>query len=148
MPTLNIQETELQYDEKNIITFGEGLIGLPNLKRLVVIRQTEIEPLLWLASLDEEGVALVIAETQGIFPTYAPLVPADCGFQGLLNENEVPITFAIVRVVPEWQKSTMNLRAPIFVSIQTRCGAQVILPDNAYSVVEPLPLAMAASIVS
>jgi flagellar assembly factor FliW len=144
MPTLNIQGTELQYDEKDILTFSEGLIGLPHLQRMVIIRQDAIDPLLWLASLDEEGVALIIAETHGIFPNYAPALPVDCSFYAELEEGEVPFTFAITLIVPEWQKSTANLRAPIFVSARTRRGAQVILADNVYSVGEPLPLAVAA----
>ncbi len=123
MPTLTIQGTELQYDEKDIVTFSEGLIGLPHLQRMVIVRQTAIEPLLWLASLDEEGVALVVAETHGIFPAYAPALPADSSFRGLLEEGETPVTFAIMLIVPEWQKSTANLRAPIFVSTQSRRGA-------------------------
>jgi flagellar assembly factor FliW len=144
MPTLKIQETELQYDEKDILTFTEGLIGLPKMQRVVMVRQTAIEPLLWLASVDEEGVALVVAETHGIFPAYAPAVPADCSFHDSLEEGDIPITFAIVLVVPEWQKSTVNLRAPIFVSTKSRTGAQAILPDSAYSVGEPLSLAIAS----
>lgn len=144
MPTLSIQGTELQYDEKDILTFNEGLIGLPHLQRMVMVSQPDIEPLMWLASLDEEGVALVIADAPGIFPGYAPAVPADCSFSGTLDADEHPMAFAIVLIAPEWQKATANLRAPIFVSARTRQGAQVILPDNVYSVGAPLPLAMAA----
>lgn len=144
MPTLNIQGTELQYDEKDIFTFSEGLIGLPHLQRMVIVRQSDIEPLLWLASLDEEGTALVITDTRGIFPGYTPSVPVDCSFHALLEKGDTPLTFAITLIVPEWQKSTVNLRAPIFVSLQTMRGAQVILTDNAYSVGQPLPLSMAA----
>jgi flagellar assembly factor FliW len=143
-PTLNIQGTELQYDEKDIITFSEGLIGLPHLRRMVIVRQTAIEPLLWLASIDEEGVALVVADTRGIFPAYSPAVPGDSSFHAQLEKGDNPLTFAIMLIVPEWQKSTANLRAPIFVSMKTMTGAQVILADNAYSVGEKLPLAMAA----
>jgi flagellar assembly factor FliW len=144
MPTLSIQGTELQYDEKDILTFDEGLIGLPHLQRMVMVSQPDIEPFLWLASLDEEGVALVIADAPGIFPGYAPTVPADCSFSQGLAEDEHPMAFAIVLIAAEWEKATANLRAPIFVSSRTRQGAQVILPDNSYSVGAPLPLAMAA----
>jgi flagellar assembly factor FliW len=144
MPTLTIQGTELQYDEKDIITLSEGLIGLPNLQRMVIVRQTAIEPLLWLASLDEDGVALVVAETHDIFPGYAPNLPADSSFRELLEEGETPITFAIMLIGSEWQKTTANLRAPIFVSTRSRCAAQVILADNVYAVGEPLTMAMAA----
>src|SRR6186997_1384960 len=132
MPTLNIQGTELQYDEKDVFTFNEGLIGLPHLQRMVLVNQPDIEPFMWLASLDEEGVALVIADAPGIFPGYAPAVPADCSFSKGLGEDEHPMAFAIVLIAPEWEKATANLRAPIFVSARTRQGAQVILPDNTY----------------
>jgi flagellar assembly factor FliW len=144
MPTLKIQGTELQYDEKDILTFKEGLIGLPHLQRMVIVKQTDIEPLIWLASIDEEGVALVLADASGIFPDYAPAVPADCTFSQTLAEDEHPMAFAIVLVAPEWEKTTANLRAPIFVSARTMRGAQVILPDHNYSVGQPMPLAMAA----
>lgn len=144
MPTLNIQGTEIQYDEKDIITFNEGLIGLPHLQRMVLVSQPAIEPLLWLASLDEKGVALVVADASGIFPGYAPSVPADCSFSEALVADEHPMAFAIVLIAAEWQKATANLRAPIFVSARTRRAAQIILPDHSYSVGQPLPLAMAA----
>jgi flagellar assembly factor FliW len=144
MPTLNIQGTELQYDEKDILTFNEGLIGLPHLQRMVMVSQPDIEPFLWLASLDEEGVALVIADASGIFPGYSPAVPADSSFSEGLADDEHPMAFAIVLIAAEWEKATANLRAPIFVSARTRRGAQVILPDHTYSVGQPLPLAMAA----
>lgn len=144
MPTLNIQGTELQYDEKDILTFNEGLIGLPHLQRMVMVSQPDIEPFLWLASLDEEGVALVVADASGIFPGYAPAVPADSSFSQTLTEDEHPMAFAIVLIAAEWEKATANLRAPIFVSARTRRGAQVILPDHSYSVGQPLPLAIAA----
>jgi flagellar assembly factor FliW len=144
MPTLKIQGTELQYDEKDILTFKEGLIGLPHLQRMVMVNQSDIEPLIWLASLDEEGVALVLTDPSGIFPDYAPAVPADCSFSQTLADDEHPKAFAIVLVAPEWEKTTANLRAPIFVSARTMSGAQVILPDHTYSVGQPLPLAMAA----
>jgi flagellar assembly factor FliW len=144
MPTLNIQGTELQYDEKDIITFNEGLIGLPHLQRMVMVSQPAIKPFLWLASLDEAGVALVIADAPGIFPGYAPAVPADCSFSEDLAADEHPMAFAIVLIAAEWEKATANLRAPIFISARTKCGAQVILPDHTYSVGQPFPLAMAA----
>ena len=145
MPTLTIQGTELQYDEKDILTFNEGLIGLPHLQRMVMVSQPDIEPLMWLASLDEEGVALVVANAPGIFPGYDPSVPDDSSFSKGLSEDEHPMAFAIVLIAEEWQKATANLRAPIFVSARSRRGAQVILPDHTYSVGQPLPLAAAAA---
>jgi flagellar assembly factor FliW len=144
MPTLSIQGTELQYEEKDIITFEEGLIGLPHLRRMVVVKQSTIEPFLWLASLDEEGVAFVVAEAHALFPNYEPSLPADSTFREVLPADERPVILAIVLIASEWQKTTVNLRAPLFISASAMRGAQIVLTDNKYSVGEPLPLTMAA----
>jgi flagellar assembly factor FliW len=145
MPTLRIQGNEIPYDEKDIITFPEGLIGLPHLTRMVAVKEETIEPFLWLASVDEDDAAFVVAEARSIFPHYKPLLPADSIMKDLLSQNEEPVVLAIVLIDSDWQKSTANLRAPLFVSANTMRGAQVVLTDNAFSVGEPLPLNAAAA---
>lgn len=144
MPTLTIQGTEISYDEKDIITFPEGLVGLPHLRRMVVVRQSVIEPFLWLVSLDEDATAFVVADARSLFPGYSPVLPADSAFRETLNADDNPAVLAIVLIAPDWQRSTANLRAPLFISPRTMKGAQIVLTDNSFSVGEPLPLAMAA----
>lgn len=144
MPKLTIQGTEISYDDKDIVTFAEGFIGLPHLRRMVVVRQSAIEPFLWLVSLDDETVAFVVAEAHALFPGYGPVLPADSNFRDQLAADEKPVVLAIVSITADWQRSTANLRAPLFISASTMKGAQMILTDNVYSVGEPLPLAMAA----
>jgi flagellar assembly factor FliW len=138
MPTITIQGSDISYDEKDVITFPEGLIGLPNLRRMVIVRQAEIEPLMWLVSLDE-AAAFVVADARALFPGYAPAPPAD----SIIGDDSL-VVLATVLISPQWEASTINLRAPLFVSAATMLGAQVILGDDSYSVGEPLPLAMAA----
>jgi flagellar assembly factor FliW len=145
MPTLRIQGNEIPYEEKDIITFPHGLIGLPHLTRLVAVRQTTIEPFLWLATIDEDGVAFVVAEAHSLYSSYTPNVPADSVLDELLAEGERPVVLAIVLIDADWQKSTVNLRAPLFISSQTMRGAQIALADNVFSVCEPLPIAAAAA---
>lgn len=144
MPTLIIQGAEISYDEKDIITFPEGFIGLPHLRRMVIVRQSIIEPFLWLVSLDEENEAFVVADARAFFAGYTPELPADSSFRHTLAEGESPVVLAIALIAPDWQKSTANLRAPLFISPLTMKGAQIVLTDNAYRVDELLPLAMAA----
>ncbi len=143
MPTLRIQGNEIPYDEKDIITFPEGLIGLPQLTRMVVVKEETIEPLIWLASVDEENAAFVVAQARSIFPHYSPTLPADSSIKEL-SENEEPVVLAIVLIDADWQKSTANLRAPLFISANTMRGAQVVLSDNSFSVGAPLPSMAAA----
>jgi flagellar assembly factor FliW len=145
MPTLRIQGNEIPYDEKDIITFPEGLIGLPHLTKMVAVRQTTIEPFIWFASVNEDGVAFVVAEAFSLYSNYKPVLPEDSSAKELFAEDETPVVLAIVLIDADWQKSTCNLRAPLFISAKTMRGAQVVLNDNSYSVGEPLPMAAAAA---
>ena len=144
MPTLTIQGTEIAYDEKDIITFSEGMIGLAHHRRMVMVRQTAIEPFLWLVSLDDDAVAFVVIDAPAMFAGYSPSLAADSNLHNHLAAEEKPIILAIVSIAPDWQRSTANLRAPLFISASSMTGAQIILADNSYSVGEQLPLAMAA----
>jgi flagellar assembly factor FliW len=141
MPTLTIQGTVISYDEKDIITFAEGLIGLPHLRRMVIVRQTSIEPFLWLVSLDDDGVAFVVTDAPAMYSGYQPSLPADSDFPSKLGPEEKPIILAIVLIAPEWQRSTANLRAPLFISASSMTGIQMVLLDNSYNVGEPLAMA-------
>lgn len=145
MPTLRIQGNEIPYDQKDIITFPQGLIGLPHLTQMVVVKEASIEPFFWLASVNDENVAFVVAEAHSMFPTYQPQLPAESPMSELLAEREVPVVLAIVLIDADWQNSTANLRAPLFISAKNMRGAQVVLNNNAFSVGAPLPLALAAA---
>src|SRR5258708_3393169 len=114
MSTLTIQGTEISYDEKDIITFSEGLIGLPHLRRMVMVRQDAIEPFLWLVSLDDHNVAFVVTDAPAMFSGYVPSLPPDSEFRNRLGAAEKPIILAIVLISPEWQQFTANLRATRF----------------------------------
>jgi flagellar assembly factor FliW len=46
---------------------------------------------------------------------------------------------AIVMVAADWRNSTINLRAPLFVSVRTMRGTQVVLTDSVYRLDEALP---------
>ena len=145
MPTLRIQGNDIPYDEKDIITFPEGLIGLPQLTQMVAVKEATIEPFIWLASANEDDVAFVVTEARSLFPNYNPQLPPDSNMNEVLADDEVPVVLAIVLINADWQKSTANLRAPLFISAKTMRGAQVVLNDNSLSVGEPLPLAAVAA---
>lgn len=145
MPTLRIQGNQIPYDEKDIITFPEGLIGLPQLTKMVAVKEASIEPFIWFASVNEDEAAFVVAEARSLFPNYTPVIPEDSNARELFEAGEEPVVLAIVLIQADWQKSTANLRAPLFVSAKTMRGAQVVLNDNAFNVGEPLPVAAAAA---
>lgn len=139
MATICVQGTELQYEDKDIIRFDEGLIGMPQLRRMVLIHYTEIAPLLLLCALDEPQIAFLVLETKAHVPAYAPTLPAPLSQQLGRREGEAWLTLATVTIAPEWTQSTINLRAPLIIAPTAMQGAQIVLTDSRYQLAAPLP---------
>lgn len=138
MSKLSINGKEYVYDESEIIAFTEGLIGLPNMRRAALIPLAEFAPFCWLASLDDEKCRFIVVNPQDIYNDYASLVPTDMGLSADAGNNSLQ-PLAIVKISSDWRKTTVNLRAPIFINTQTKRGAQLILNDSTYKLAESLP---------
>jgi len=128
MHTIQINGIEHSYTDAQVITFAEGLVGLPNLRRAVLIPLAEFEPFSWLASVDDESGQFVVVDPRCIYDDYEP-TPA----------GETAETFAIVTIHSNWLQTTVNLRAPIVVDRATQSGVQRILNDSPYSLAEVIP---------
>lgn len=141
MPTIRIQGKDLTYEEKDIIKFDEGLIGMPHLQRMVLINNTEIAPFFLLCSLDDSQINFLVLEANTYFPNYSPHFSEILRQQLGIGKTENPLVLVTVTIASEWIKSTINLRAPIVVAAATMQGAQVVLSDSQYQLAEPLPVA-------
>lgn len=142
MPNITVLKQEITYDEADIITFPEGLVGLPRLRRMVLVRRPDLEPFLWLASLDDPSVAFVVVNPRAIFAGYK--ASEEMRHLAALPGDEEPVLLAIVLVAEEWAQSSVNLRAPLLISPRTMTGRQVVLSGGVRRLDEPLGAAFAA----
>lgn len=138
MPKVRIQSTDIEYTDSDVITFEEGLIGLPQLRRLVVISQPEIAPFFWLASVEATETAFLVLDPQAYLDSYTPRLPAETRARIGLQADEEPLLLAITRITPEWHESTLNLRAPLVISTGAMRGTQPVLAETNYRLDEPL----------
>jgi flagellar assembly factor FliW len=132
MQTITINQRDYYYSQDEIINFSEGLIGLPEMRRAVLIEMNEYEPFCWLASLENENTRFIVVEPDQIFAGYEPFSREN------LKQNSIQ-TLAIVKISSDWQKTTINLRAPIIVNAETKSGSQIILSESNYQFAESLP---------
>jgi flagellar assembly factor FliW len=132
MTTVRIEGAELSCEAPDVIEFEEGLIGLPRLRRMVLARQEGLEPLLWLVSRDDPEAAFLVIDPREVFGDYDP--PPPRGWEG-----ERCLVLSTVRVAADWRATTINLRAPVFVSPSRMRGLQCLLGDARYQHDEPLP---------
>lgn len=131
MPSLKINGVDVEYSESQVLTFPEGLIGLPDVRRAALIPLKELEPFCWLSSIDERPAHFVVVDPSAVFSNYQAVSVAG-------PEAESLQTLAIVKVASDWSKTTVNLRAPIVVNRETKRGAQVILSESSYQFDETL----------
>lgn len=126
MAVITIRGNQVPYEDHQVITFSEGLIGMPDMRRAVLVPMDEFEPFCWLASVENEKNRFIVVDPNLIFDTYDPFA----------NESERLQTLAIVKISSDWAKTTVNLRAPLVINRDTQKGAQVILSDSNYQFAE------------
>jgi flagellar assembly factor FliW len=144
MPTIDVHGTQLAYDPTEVICFDEGLVGMPNLRKMVLVREEGVEPFLWLAAVDGPPTTFLVADPRDLFSGYVPDVPEDVRCRLGLESGEAPLVLAVVTVARDGISSTANLRAPVFVAPSAMRGAQAILTSSVFRVDERLPVAEVA----
>ena len=138
MPTINIKGKDYTYEKGDTLNFVEGLIGLPKMRRAVLIPLPEYDPFCWLASLEDEKNRFIVVDPYIIFEDYKPNL-----FTGTDTPDDFDISkikvLSIVKISSDWKQTSINLRSPIFIDSETRKGVQIILSDSQYKLAEFLP---------
>lgn len=132
MLTISIKGTSHTYDDSDVITFTEGLIGLPQIRKAVVVSMNDLKPFRWLAPLDSDETRFVVVNPHEIFDSYQPHLYKP-------EVKDKSNTLVIVTVASDWRNTTINLRAPIVVDPVRRTASQQILSDSPYHFAESIP---------
>ena len=117
----------IDVDERQRITFPQGLLGFESLKDYVLL-DAERQPFYWLQSLDNEQVAFILINPFFFRPDYEANIDNDeLKSIGILDPGSVLI-FSIVTILPE-SPMTANLQGPLVINRDTRYGLQAVLTD-------------------
>ena len=138
MNTLHTRFGEVSYDPAQILHFPEGLIGLDQLQRFLVMPSRKEGPLFWIQSIDDPAFAVVVTDPTHFFRDY--LIAPDERERAKLGIDADGACHALVIVsISENRDITLNLSGPILYAPATNRGLQVILDDPRYSTRTPLP---------
>ncbi|WP_148223863.1 flagellar assembly protein FliW [Spirochaeta thermophila] len=123
----------LTVDERQILTFVNGLFGFEHLTRYALLDSHQ-PPFYWLQSLEDPQVAFVVIDPRVFRPDYDPApLPSDLEALGLERQEDLLI-FAIVTIPENQREMTANLQGPLLVNRKTRRAAQVISTDDRWHV--------------
>ena len=124
---------EIEIDESKIITFEDGIIGFPDMKKFTLIFDEEKEgrpSISWLQSMDEPEIAFPVMDPLFVCDTYNPSVEEEL-LKNLGTIKEDNLYVLVTVTVPQNIKElAVNLKAPIVINTDTRKASQIIVEDD------------------
>lgn len=124
---------EIEIDESKIITFEDGIIGFPDMKKFTLIFDEEKEgrpSISWLQSMDEPEIAFPVMDPLLVCETYNPSVEEEL-LKNLGTIKEDNLYVLVTVTVPQNIKElAVNLKAPIVINTDTRKASQIIVEDD------------------
>jgi flagellar assembly factor FliW len=135
------------------IVFENGLIGLEDCKRWVVLTDSNNGALGWLQNLEQGHIAVGVVSPRRFVPNYQLRVDrSDLRTLGLVTIRDAEVVAIASRQPTPTLDSrprgndgmeptglTLNLRAPLVINVEKRLGCQVIAKDE-HPVQYPLDL--------
>ena len=129
---------KIAIDDDKIIRFEHGILGFPDLKDFTLIFDIEKgteSSIKWLQSLQEPNFAMPVMNPELVMEGYTPVF--DRELLRPLGENldsENILMLVTVTVPKDVKQTTVNLKAPIIVSVEERKAVQLICDDDSYSI--------------
>src|SRR2546425_12075925 len=122
---------------EEIITFAEGLVGLPAWKRFVLLTLDESEAGVGLLqSIDNQQLSLMVTNPVQFLPSYSVALSEGDRTQLGLGADDQPLLLTTLSVHGEM--ITTNLAGPLVINPGTREAKQIVLADSEYSTRHPV----------
>lgn len=128
----------VEVDPKKLINFSDGIPGLEQYRKYALLQFEESYPIVWLQSLDENGICLPVLDTFNVLPDYIfDIDETDVKALDLKSPDELHVVSVVV--IPDDIKGmTVNLAAPIIVNTVTGQAKQIVLSGTQYNVRVPV----------
>ncbi len=119
---------EVDISEKDVYHFTQPLFGFEDYTDFAILNDKEIgENLIWLQSVQEQGLCFILVDPSGMSSSFLPELPA--GAEALLGKGDCLCW--VVAVVPQnFKDSSVNLKSPVFINTETHLAAQIMLEGD------------------
>ncbi|MBF0463477.1 MAG: flagellar assembly protein FliW [Nitrospirae bacterium] len=117
----------IELESSKVISFPEGILGFPDLKRYVLMdyKDTEIK---WLQAVDDPDIAFIVTDPAVLMPGFSIVLdPMTKKFLDLENTEDL-LVLVIIRV--ENGKVIANFLGPLIFNATLMRGVQVVLDKD------------------
>lgn len=126
---------DIEINEDKIITFDEGIMGFPELKKYILM-ETDIEesPFFWLQSIENVDIKFPIIDVSKFIGDYYPLVDnAEIDKLGKAEDEELAV-YNIAVIPKNIEELRVNLKAPVVINLNNLKAKQIISNDERHPV--------------
>ncbi len=132
---------EIEVEDEKILTFANGIIGFPDLKRFTLLHDEERGSnvgIRYLQSLDEPAFAMPVMDPLLVQPGYDPEVEDELlASAGELTEDNI-LVLVTVTVPADLTKMSVNLQGPIVINVDEHKACQIIVDTEKFPVKFPI----------
>lgn len=132
---------EIEISDDKVITFQDGIIGFPDLKRFALLHDEEKGTnagIRFLQSVDEPGFAMPVMNPLDVKPDYDPEVDDELLASAGRVTPENLLVLVTVSIPGDLTQMSVNLQGPFILNIEERKGCQLILESSIYPVRFPI----------
>lgn len=117
---------EVDFDEKSIINFPNGIYGFENERKFIILNFGH-KDFFWLQSLTNPEVSLLITEPFWFFPGYDEILKNKL-FSFKINPNRYMV-FTSVYISRKEKRIFSNIAAPFLIDKNRSVGIQLIIDE-------------------
>lgn len=128
---------EIEISDDKIITFPNGIIGFPEMKRFALLHDEEKGTkagIRFLQSVEEPGFAMPVMDPLIVKPDYDPEVEDELLAVAGNITSENLLVLVTVTVPGDLTKMSVNLQGPFIINIEENKACQIIVENADYPV--------------
>ncbi|MBM7540025.1 flagellar assembly protein FliW [Amphibacillus cookii] len=129
---------EVEINEQHIMTFPNGLPGFQNQKQFILMDLPDNPVFQILQSIEQETVAFVLASPYQFYQDYHIDLDDSILEQLSITRPEDVRVYGILTLNDDFEKSTINLQAPIILNDKKHLAKQYITNDPNYATRAPI----------
>lgn len=128
----SIKLGDIEIAEQDCIEFPQGILGFEKLQQFAIVKRDQESPFYFLQSCEDKTITFICVDPFSFFPGYQVALP-DAKWHDLGISDKKNIYILCLATIPtEYQKTSVNLMAPLIINLEKKCGQQVILEKGNY----------------
>lgn len=129
---------EVEIEDKNILVFPEGILGFEESRKFILLPIPGNDIFQVLQDVECDFVSFIVTDPWRFKNDYDVEVPDEELLKINIVKKEQIGVMGIVTLSDEFEKSTLNLLAPVIVNTEHQMGRQFVLNQAGYSTKYPL----------